>query len=280
MTEIEQINIQQLEEKARVCRLDVLDMTSRYQGHLSSCYSAVELLTAFYFGGLLRYRPQEPKWPERDRFILSKGHAAPAFYSVLAHAGYFDVKRLDHFREIVDELHGHPIQDSLPGVEFTSGSLGQGLSFGIGHVLARFQSGLDYWTYVLMGDGECEAGQVWEAAMSAAHFKVNQLVAIIDHNKYQQTGPISREMSLAPFVEKWQSFGWHVEECDGHNFGNILSTLRGVKQIQDRPIVVIAHTIKGKGISFVEADYSFHGRGLSPELASKAREEILCHSVK
>jgi len=279
MEENKSINIQELIELARGFRLDVLTMTSRYSAHLSSCLSAVEIMTALYFGGILRYRADDPKWPNRDRFILSKGHAAPIFYTVLAHAGYFDIARLAHFREIGDELHGHPIQDTLPGVEFTSGSLGQGLSFGIGHVLARFQNGQDYWTYVLMGDGECEAGQVWEAAMSAAHLKVNQLVAIVDHNKYQQTGPISREMSLAPFVDKWKSFGWHTEECNGHDIAEILAVNERVRRVKDQPVVLIAHTVKGKGISFVEADYSFHGRGLSPEQASKAREEILCHSV-
>jgi transketolase len=280
MSEIKTVDIQQLEGLARQIRLDVLEMTTRYSAHLSSCYSAVELMTAIFFGGVMRYRPQEPKWPERDRFILSKGHAAPLFYSVLAHAGYFDVDRLAHFREIVDELHGHPIQDSLPGVELTSGSLGQGLSFGIGHVLSRKQKGLNYWTYVLMGDGECEAGQVWEAAMAASHLKATHLVAIIDHNKYQQTGPISKEMSLAPLAEKWQSFGWQVDECNGHDFVDILATLNRAQQVKDRPVVIIAHTVKGKGVSFVEADYSFHGRGISPEMASKAREEILCHSDK
>jgi transketolase len=275
----ETVDVTKLQELARGFRLDVLDMTCRYSAHLSSAYSSVEIMTAIYFGGILRYRPQEPKWPERDRFILSKGHAAPLLYTVLAHAGYFDVARLAHFREIGDELHGHPIQDSMPGVELTSGSLGQGLSFGLGHVLARRLSGLDYWVYVLMGDGECEAGQVWEAAMAGAHFKANQIIAIVDHNKYQQTGPISREMSLAPFAEKWQSFGWHVEECNGHNIGEVIATLSKVREIKDRPIVVIAHTVKGKGISFVEADYGFHGRGLSPEQATLAREEILCRSV-
>jgi transketolase len=271
--------VDQLLEMARGFRLDVLDMTCRYHSHLSSCLSAVEIMTAIYFGGILRYRPHEPKWEQRDRFILSKGHAAPLFYTVLAHAGYFDVARLEHFREIGDELHGHPIQDALPGVEVTSGSLGQGLSCGIGQVLARRLSGLDYWVYVLMGDGECEAGQVWEAAMSASQFKANQLVAIIDHNKYQQTGPIQREMSLAPFDEKWRSFGWHVEECNGHNIADLLDTLHRAKQVTDQPVVIIAHTAKGKGISFVEADYSFHGRGLSPEQAKLAREEILCRTV-
>jgi transketolase len=278
-----QIDVGKLQEMARGFRLDVLDMTTRYQGHLSSCYSAVEIMTALYFGGVMRYCPEDAHWPERDRCILSKGHAAPLLYTVLAHAGFFELSRLAHFREIGDNLHGHPIQDSLPGVELTSGSLGQGLSFGLGHVLARRLSGLDYFVYVVMGDGECQAGQVWEAAMAAAHLKANQLIAIIDHNKYQQTGPISREMSLgsvaAPFADKWRSFGWYVQECNGHHVGDVVSALRRAREIKEQPVVVIAHTVKGKGISFVEADYGFHGRGLSPEQAGKGREEILCHSV-
>jgi transketolase len=206
----------ELRDLTRQIRYDVLDMTGKWGGHPSSCFSSVEIMTALFFGGILRYHPEDPSWPERDRFILSKGHAAPLLYSVLARAGYAPVEELQRFRQRGSGLHGHPIQGTFPGVEMTSGSLGQGLSFGLGHVLAGRLSGLDYRVYVLMGDGECEEGQVWEAAMAAAHYQAGRLIAIIDHNKYQQTGPISREMSLAPLANKWREFGWNVVEVDGH----------------------------------------------------------------
>lgn len=270
------MDIQALEEKARQFRFDVLDMTTKYGGHLSSCYSAVEIMTAVYFGGILRYRSEEPHWPERDRFIVSKGHVAPLMYAVLAEAGYFGREKLSLFRQIGSPFHGHPIQDTVPGVEVTSGSLGQGLSFGLGHVLSGRLANLDYRVYVLMGDGECEEGQVWEAAMAAAHFKADRLIGIVDYNKYQQNGPVSREMALEPFVEKWRAFGWHVEEVDGHDIRAVVEVLKAVQGIQGRPSVVIAHTVKGKGVSFVESDYTYHGRGIAPDRVEQARQEIQC----
>jgi len=264
-------------EKARQLRLDILEMTTLAgSGHLSSSFSAVEILTALFFGGILRYRPADPWWPKRDRFIMSKGHAAPLLYAVLAHAGYFDREQLWRLRQLDSPLQGHPIQGMLPGVEATTGSLGQGLSLGIGHVLGGRLNKLDYRVYVLLGDGECEAGQVWEAAMASAHFKTDRLTAILDYNKYQETGPISREMALEPLVAKWQSFGWQVSEVDGHNLTALIPTLQAAQTITGRPSILIAHTIKGKGVSFVEADYTFHGRALKPDQAARAREEILC----
>jgi transketolase len=266
-----------LYDKARQLRLDILEMTTKAgSGHPSSSFSAVEILTALYFGGLLHYRPDDPWWPERDRFIMSKGHAAPLLYAVLAHAGYFPREELWRLRTLGSPVQGHPIQGLLPGVEATTGSLGQGLSVGLGHVLGGHLNGLDYRVYVLLGDGECEAGQVWEAAMAAAHFKADRLTAILDYNKYQETGPISREMGLEPLAEKWRSFGWSVSEVDGHDIAAIHHGLRAVLTVTGKPSILIAHTVKGKGVSFVEADYTFHGRALTPEQAAKAREEILC----
>jgi transketolase len=288
----------ELKELARQMRCDVLDMTGKWGGHPSSCFSATEIMTALFFGGIVRNRPDDPGWPERDRVILSKGHAAPLLYSVLTRAGYAPVEELQRFRQLGSGLHGHPIQGTFPGVEMTSGSLGQGLSFGLGHVLAGRLSGLDYRVFVVMGDGECEEGQVWEAAMAAAHYKADRLIAIVDHNKYQQTGPISREMSLAPLANKWQEFGWDVTEVDGHDVGAVIEAVKsltsgpssawtGEKDVtpapdggggrgrgDPRPSVLIAHTIKGKGVSFMEADYTFHGRPLTPEQDARAREEI------
>jgi len=268
---------QALKEKARSFRLDVLDMTTKAgSGHPSSSFSSVEIMTAIYFGGILRYRSHEPHWPERDRFILSKGHAAPLLYAVLAAAGYFDREELWGLRQVNRRAEGHPVQDKLPGTETTTGSLGKGLSVGLGHVLGGRLNGLHYRVYVLMGDGECEEGQVWEAAMAAAHFKADNLTAIVDYNQSQESGPISREMALEPFAEKWRSFGWHVEEVDGHNIQALVEVLKVVQNVKGQPSVIIAHTVKGKGVSFVEADYTFHGRALTPEQAEKAREEIRC----
>ena len=270
-------DIAELKEIARDLRLDILDMTTRAgSGHPSSSWSSVEILTALYFTGILKYKPDEPWWEARDRFIMSKGHAAPLLYAVLARTGYFDREELWRLRQINSPVQGHPIQGMMPGVEATTGSLGQGLSLGVGHVLGARLNNFDYRVYVLLGDGECEAGQIWEAAMAAAHFKADTLTAILDYNKYQETGPISREMALEPLVEKWLSFGWHVEEADGHDIQAITDKLHFVQEIQGKPSIIIAHTIKGKGVSFVEADFTFHGRALNPAQAEKAREEILC----
>jgi len=268
-------NLEQLNAIARDLRLDILDMTTRAgSGHPSSSFSAVEILTAIYFGGILNFRPDDPWWPGRDRFIMSKGHAAPLLYAVLARAGYFDRELLWKLRQVDSPVQGHPIQGMLPGVEATTGSLGQGLSLGLGHVLGGRINQLPYRVFVLLGDGECEAGQVWEAAMAAAHFKAHHLTAILDYNKYQETGPISREMALEPLVQKWESFGWWVLEVDGHDISQLMGALDKIKDTNDKPGIIIAHTIKGKGVSFVEQDFTFHGRALNPEQAAKAREEI------
>jgi transketolase len=279
MTEspIQMHDTESLERLAKDLRLDILDMTTKAgSGHPSSSWSAVEILTALYFGGILNFRPDEPWWRERDRFIMSKGHAAPLLYAVLARAGYFDREELWRLREIDSPVQGHPIQGMMPGLEATTGSLGQGLSVGIGHILGGRLNNLDYRVYVLLGDGECEAGQIWEAAMAAAHFKCDRLTAILDYNKYQETGPISREMALEPLAEKWRSFGWQVDEVDGHNVGALIEKLKSARSVSNQPVIIIAHTIKGKGVSFVETDFRFHGRALTPEQAEKAREEILC----
>jgi len=278
MVNPENANPEKLREIAKTLRLDVLDMTTKARsGHPSSCFSSVEIVTVLYYGGILKYRPSDPWWPERDRFIMSKGHAAPLLYAALARAGYFEVEKLSTLRQLNSPLQGHPIQGLVPGVEATTGSLGQGLSIGIGHVLGGRLKGLDYRVYVLLGDGECEEGQIWEAAMAAAHFKTSNLTAILDYNKYQETGPISREMNLEPLVEKWKSFGWYVTEVDGHNIEDLIKSFSEVINIDDRPQIIIAHTVKGKGVSFIEADYRFHGKALTEEQAEKARKEILCN---
>lgn len=278
MEDLKVLNEEELKEKARELRCDILEMTRlAASGHPSSSFSAVEIVTALYFGGLLNYRANKPWWPGRDRFIMSKGHAAPLLYAALAHAGYFDRSMLWTLRQINSPVQGHPIQGMLPGVEATTGSLGQGLSVGLGHVLGGRLGKEDFRVYVLLGDGECEAGQIWEAAMAGAHFKANKLIAILDYNKYQETGPISREMALEPLVEKWRSFGWYVREVDGHDVSAIVQELTLLQKVEGQPAILIAHTVKGKGVSFVEADFTYHGRPIVGELADKAREEIQCN---
>ncbi len=272
---IEDLYENDLKEIAKGLRLDILEMTRlASSGHPSSSFSAVEILTTLFFGGVLKFRPDEPWWPERDRFIMSKGHGAPLLYATLARAGYFDRELLWTLRQINSPVQGHPIQGMLPGVEATTGSLGQGLSLAIGHLLGGRLKHRDYFVFVLLGDGECEAGQVWEAAMAAAHFKTRHLVAILDYNKYQETGPISREMALEPLVDKWKAFGWQVQEVDGHDVFALRDHLRELKRLADGPTILIAHTVKGKGVSFVEADYTYHGRPILGDLAKIAREEI------
>jgi len=274
------MNFEDLIEMARQLRLDILEMTTKAgSGHPSSSWSSVEIVTALYFGGILRFRSDDPWWPERDRFIMSKGHAAPLLYAALAHAGYFDREELWRLREIDSPVQGHPIQGGMPGVEATTGSLGQGLSLGIGHILGGRLDNLGFRVYVLLGDGECEAGQIWEAAMAASHFKTGELTAILDYNKYQETGPISREMALEPLVDKWRSFGWLVYEVNGHDIGDLMARLRLVQQLEatGKPQIIIAHTIKGKGVSFVESDFTYHGRALKPEQAELARKELSCN---
>jgi len=277
MNDIVRKNKEELLEIARHLRLDILEMTSKAgSGHPSSSWSSVELVSALYFGGILRYRPDEPLWPERDRFIMSKGHAAPLLYAALSKAGYFPREALWTLREVGSPVQGHPIQGMMPGVEATTGSLGQGLSLGVGHVLGGRLAEQKYSVFVLLGDGECEAGQIWEAAMAAAHFKAGNLIAMIDYNKFQETGPISREIALEPLADKWRSFGWTVHEVNGHEIDEVIAKLTLARQLEatGKPQFIIAHTIKGKGVSFVEADFTFHGRALNPEQAALAKEEL------
>jgi transketolase len=221
--------------------------------------------------------PDRPDWPERDRFVLSKGHAAPALYAVLAEAGYFSANRLRTLRQIGSSLEGHPNMRALPGVEASTGSLGQGLSIGLGHALAARIDGRSYRTYVMIGDGESDEGQIWEAAMAAAKYRLHNLTAVLDYNKFQQTGPVSQVMpSLEPLTDKWQSFGWDVTEIDGHRIEEIVEALEAARRIEGQPQVVIAHTRKGRGLSpFQEDDVNRkHGVPLTLDEAKVALAEL------
>jgi transketolase len=265
---------QGLERIAKALRRHIITMTAEAgSGHPGGSLSAVEIVTSLYFR-VLRHRPSEPQWVERDRFILSKGHAAPLLYAVLAECGYFPVEELTTLRKLGSRLQGHTDRTSTPGVEMSSGSLGQGLSFGIGVALAARLNSQGYRVYVLLGGGECDEGQVWEAAMAAAHFKLDNLVAIVDHNQQQIDGWNAEIMNLEPLPEKWRAFGWEVVEIDGHDFRQILAAFEKAQRVKGQPTVVIAHTIKGKGVSFMENNLGFHGTAPTPEQAKAALEEL------
>ncbi|MFO8143818.1 MAG: transketolase [Dehalococcoidales bacterium] len=242
-------------------------------GHPGGSLSAVEIVTALYFG-ILRHKPQEPCWPGRDRFILSKGHAAPLLYAALAECGYFPVEELLTLRKFGSRLQGHTDCRLTPGVEVTAGALGQGLSIATGIALAGRLDSRDYRIYTLLGDGECNEGQVWEAAMAAAHFGVDNLVAIVDRNGLQLDGWSDEIMNLEPFADKWQAFGWHTSVVDGHDLDAITDALEQTKSIKGRPSVILARTVKGKGVSFMENQVGFHGKAPSPEEVETALKEL------
>lgn len=263
-----------LAQIAKTLRRHIIRMTATAgSGHPGGSLSAVEIVTALFFRAL-RHRPSEPQWVERDRFILSKGHAAPLLYAALAESGYFPVEELASLRKLGSRLQGHTDRTRTPGVEMSSGSLGQGLSFGIGTALAARLNSQSYRVYVLLGGGECDEGQVWEAAMAAAHFKLDNLVAIVDHNKQQIDGWNFEVMNLEPLPDKWRSFGWEVVEVDGHDFSQILAAFQKSQQTKGQPTVIIAHTVKGKGVSFMENNLQFHGKAPTPEQAERALEEL------
>jgi transketolase len=271
-------SIVELQDTAYRLSRDIIQMTTEAgSGHPSSSLSAIDVMTALYFGGIMCYKPDDPDWPGRDRFILSKGHAVPALYAVLAEADYFDPALLETLREIESPLEGHPNKRVVPGVEASTGSLGQGLSIGLGHALAGKIDDYPFQVYVMIGDGEADQGQIWEAAMSAAKFQVDNLTAILDYNKFQQTGPVREVMpTLAPLVDKWAAFGWDVREIDGHDMEAIMAALRNIRAVEKQPQLIIAHTLKGRGLSpFEEDDVNrMHGVALSEEQAEKALEEL------
>jgi len=261
-----------LQARARSIRKDiVISTTTAGSGHPTSSLSAVELLVCLYFSGVLRYDAKNPEWPQRDRFILSKGHAAPLLYAVLAEAGYFSRDLLPSLRKIGSPLEGHPNRRRLPGVEASTGSLGQGLSIGIGQALAARLDGHDSRVYVLLGDGELQEGQVWEAVMAARRFGLDNLIALVDENGYQQTGATAEIMDLRPISSKFESFGWIAQEIKGHDCADILQALESAARPQGRPSVIVARTIKGYPLQeLLRGAPNHHGRPLTPEEAQRA----------
>jgi len=266
--------IKDLEEKARRFRVQVIKMIYRAQsGHPGGSLSCMDILTALYFHHL-RINPQEPAWENRDRFVLSKGHAAPALYVVLAELGYFPKETLFTLRQLGSILQGHPDMRKTPGVEMSTGSLGNGLSVGIGMALGARLARKNYHVYALVGDGEVDEGGIWEAAMAASKYKLDNLTAICDFNRIQLDGPIEEIMPLDPLPEKWEAFNWNVIEMDGHNMGEILDALDKARQVRGRPTVIVAHTVKGKGVSFMEGKFQWHGNAPNEEEYKIALKEL------
>jgi transketolase len=263
-----------LRERARIIRRHIVEMLhAAASGHPGGSLSAVEIVTALYFGGVLRYDAGRPDWEDRDRFVLSKGHGVPVQYAAMAEAGYFDVAELKTLRRIDSRLQGHPVLGSLPGIEASTGSLGQGLSIGLGMALAARLDGRDYRVFVLLGDGECQEGQVWEAAMAAGHHRPDNLVAIVDYNKFQLDGAIEDIIGLEPFAAKWESMGWQTREIDGHDIEQVMAALQWATSVR-APACILAHTVKGKGVSFMEGENAYHGVAPSEEELARALGEL------
>ena len=266
--------VTELSQRAQQLRIETLKMVYDAQsGHLGGSFSAAEIASAMYFHHL-RIDPRNPAWPDRDRFIISKGHCAPVSYAAWAEVGFFPKEWLKSFRQIGSKLQGHPDRNKLPGVEMNSGPLGHGLSIGIGLALSGRLRGACYRTYVLLGDGESQAGVVWEAAMTASKYRVDTLTAILDYNGVQLTGPVCDVMPLEPLADKWRAFGWHVLEIDGHNVREILDAFDAVSGIHGQPTMIIAHTVKGKGVSFMENDCAWHGGAPDKEQFEQALSEL------
>ncbi len=268
------LSIADLQKISLEMRRDIIRMTCEAgSGHPGGSLSATEILCALYFS-VMRHDPKNPKWEDRDRFIMSKGHASPALYSALARSGYFSVDQLLTFRKLGSPLQGHPDMRRLPGLEASTGSLGQGLSVGLGIALARQIAKKDYFTFVMMSDGEMDEGQTWEAAAFAPHHKLDHLILIVDCNKFQLSDSTEKILNMEPLAQKWKSFNWDVQEIDGHDLNQVLNALASAKKIKAKPVVIIARTIKGKGVSFMENNNHFHGVAPTKEEAEKALKEL------
>ncbi len=272
--------LRSLEERARAIRAHVIRMVYTAQsGHIGPSLSIADILAVLYFQ-VMRIDPRNPAWPARDRLVLSKGHGCAAWYAALSERGYFPQEELLTFRRLGSRLQGHPDMAKTPGVDMTAGSLGHGLSAGLGMALAARIDGLDYRTYVILGDGEIQEGLVWEAAMAAPQAGLGNLVAIIDYNGWQSGGAVGEIMSLEPLAAKWQAFGWATQEIDGHNLEAILGALDRAQAPQGQPSAIIAHTIKGKGVSFMENDNKWHMTAPTREEAERALVELLGKEVR
>lgn len=271
---MDQSKVNLLKEKANLIRKDIINMlTESGSGHPGGSLSAADILSVLYFDKM-RVKPENPKWEDRDRFILSKGHGAPVLYAALAEKGYFDKKELMKLRKIDSMLQGHPDMKGTPGVDMTTGSLGQGFAAANGMALAAKLDNKDYRIYVLLGDGEVQEGIVWEAAMASAHYKLDNITAIMDYNKLQIDGPNKEVMSIEPIADKWRAFGWEVIDVDGHDIEKISEALDKAATTKGKPTILIASTVKGKGVSFMENQVGWHGNAPKPEERDKAMAEL------
>ena len=273
--EIHMPDIRELKNTCVDVRADILKMINKAKsGHPGGSLSSTEIMVALYFGGVLNVKADDPEWEDRDRFILSKGHINPVVYSVLARRGFFPMEWLDTLRKLGSPLQGHPHADRVPGIDCSSGSLGQGLSISNGIALALKKRGSDARVYCLMGDGELQEGQVWEAAMTADQHKIDNVCAIVDFNGVQLDGNVDDIKSLGDLTGKWKTFGWNVIEIDGHNIEAVLDAFDLAKNTKGVPTVIVAHCIKGKGVSFMENDCAWHGTAPNDEQLEAALKEV------
>lgn len=267
-------SLEELQALAKRMRRHIIEMTGEAKsGHPGGSLSAVEILVALFYG-VMNHDPKNPQWPDRDRFILSKGHGCPVLYAVMAECGYTPVEELKTLRKLGSIYQGHPDRRFIPALESSTGSLGQGLSIGIGVGLAARLDGKSHRTYVVLGDGEIQEGQIWEAAMFAAFHKIDNVVAIVDYNKIQLDGFVKDIMELEPLVAKWKSFGWHVIDLDGHDIAALQRAFAEAEATKGIPTVLIANTVKGKGVSFMENDPKYHGVTPTPEEVEIALKEL------
>jgi len=274
MPALEESRVDELEEIARRVRVHIVKSTHEAgSGHPGGSLSATDILTALYFE-IMDHRPDEPDWPKRDRFVLSKGHAAPALYGVLAESGYFPVDELMTLRKLGSRLQGHPHVRATPGVDASTGSLGQGLSIASGMALAAKLDRESYRVFTMCGDGEIQSGQIWEAAMFASHNKLDNLIVFLDRNKLQIDGSTEEVMSIEPIISKWNSFGWHVLEINGHDMDQIVDAVNKAEEVHGEPTIIVSHTIKGKGVPFMEGSLAFHGKAANDEQLETALEAL------
>ena len=266
--------VERLTGIARELRIaDLETIAEAGSGHPGGTLSAADVIAALFFHKL-RLRPQEPLWPGRDRFVLSKGHCIPIVYVAMAKLGYFPEEQLKTLRDLGSPLQGHPDRTRLPGIEASTGSLGQGLSIAVGMAMAGKLDGADWRVYCMMGDGESQAGQIWEAAMLAGRRDLNNLCGILDYNQVQQTGKVTERLDIEPVVAKWRSFNWHVREIDGHDIAQIIDALDEAEVVHDRPTLIVSHTVKGKGVSFMELNSAWHGKAPDAEQLEVALAEL------
>jgi transketolase len=268
------MSVEELEKMAVIIRCDIIDMIcTAAAGHPGGSLSAADIVTALYFR-VMRIDPENPDWPDRDRFILSKGHACPVWYAALAERGYFDKSHLKTLRQMGSILQGHPDMLKTPGIDMTAGSLGHGLPAGLGMALAGKLHQKDYHVFVIIGDGESQEGSIWEASMAAPNFKLDNLTAILDYNHLQNDYSLEDIMPIHPAVDKWRAFGWHVIEIDGHDMAQVVQALEEAKSHTGAPTMIVANTVKGKGVSYMENVCEWHGKAPCQEEADRALEEL------